>query len=307
MKKVSIITTCYNARDYIVFSMKSILTQKISKDINVEYIIVNDCSTDDSLIVINDSINKYRNSSIECIVYNLEENLGCGGARKYGIEHATGDYFMFLDADDYYINDDFVSRAVSDIENNNADIVEYAIQVNDMGVVNVISAVYEKTEITNQEEKMIALFKKNLIKFNIWSKIYKREIVNSYPYSNERTYEDVRTIPIWVANSNKIVIMPSVEINYRSVNNSIIRENNLSTRLGTIKAICETFEYFKYNVNILKAMYTRAMIDLEAVLNNKSSYDEGFDEMSSYNTKMLSYIYPDTYKDFTYNIENGDI
>ena len=39
-------------------------------------------------------------------------------------------------------------------------------------------------------------------------------------------------------------------------------------------------------------MYTRSMIDLEAIMNNKSSECEGFDEMSKLNTYMLNFVYP---------------
>jgi len=47
------------------------------------------------------------------------------------------------------------------------------------------------------------------------------------------------------------------------------------------------------------------MIDIETVLGNRSSKDPGFNEMSALNTKLLSYIYPDTYKEITYNIEDS--
>ena len=149
----------------------------------------------------------------------------------------------------------------------------------------------------------IALFKDNLIKFNVWSKMYTRKIVESYPYSTVRTFEDVRTIPVWISNCNKVVIMPIPQINYRAASNSIIRTNWVDTRLGTISAIAELFPRFKDDRQLLKAMYTRSMIDLEAILNNKSSECEGFDEMSKLNTYMLKFIYPDKWKDLTYNVE----
>ena len=150
----------------------------------------------------------------------------------------------------------------------------------------------------------IALYKDNLIKFNVWSKIYKRWVVESYPYSTSRTYEDVRTIPRWCANANKIVIMPETEINYRAADGSIIRTDMVSTRVGTITAIAEQFPRWKDNYNVLKAMYGRAMVDLEALLHNHSSNDAGFNEMSYLNTYMLSFLYPNKYKEMTYHVEN---
>ena len=77
----------------------------------------------------------------------------------------------------------------------------------------------------------------------------------------------------------------------------------VQTRLGTITAIAELFPRFKDDYNVLKAMYGRAMIDLEAMLNNHSSENEGFNEMSKLNTYMLKYIYPNNWQNLTYEIE----
>jgi hypothetical protein len=51
-------------------------------------------------------------------------------------------------------------------------------------------------------------------------------------------------------------------------------------------------------------MYTRALVDLKALLHNHSSNDDGFNEMSRLNTYMLSFIYPNNYKQMTYHIED---
>ena len=232
-----------------------------------------------------------------------EENLGCGGARRYGIEHATGDYFMFLDADDYYINPDFVKRAHHDIIENAADIVEYGIVFNHANGAKQNNASPKKIIIDNNPHLAeLALFRDNLIKFNVWTKIYRRWVVESYQYSNQRTFEDVMTIPVWIANARRIVIMPSIEVNYRAAQSSIIRTNWSNTRLGTISAIASHFEKWKDDKDVLKAMYGRAMIDLEAMLNNHSSENEGFNEMSKLNTYMLKYLYPDSWKEKVYEI-----
>ena len=67
--------------------------------------------------------------------------------------------------------------------------------------------------------------------------------------------------------------------------------------------IAELFPRFKDNKQVLRAMYGRAMVDLEALLHNHSCKDEGFNEMSRLNTTMLSYILTN-WKDVTYHIED---
>lgn len=301
--KISIISTFYNAEQYLDQSIQSVLKQTC-QNINIEYILINDCSTDNSLEVAKEKVKDFEKENFTVTILTTENNLGCGGARKFGIAHATGDYFMFLDADDYYISPTFVSRAYKDITFNNADIVEYGVLYNEVNGNSIYMTVKEKIVINDGEEGVYNIFKDNKIKFNVWSKIYTRAIVESYPYSDTRTYEDIRTIPIWVKNANKIVIMPNVEINYRASFNSIIREDGLKTRIGTITAMTEMCEVFKNNRHIIKALYGRAMIDLCAVLENKTSDDPGFNEMSKLNTKLLSYIYPDNYKEMTFNLDD---
>ena len=303
MDKISIITTFYNAQTFIGNAIASVLGQKVPDGCEIEYILVDDKSQDNSRNLVENIINNTSKENFKFKLVEPETNLGCGGARKFGIENATGNYFMFLDADDYYIHLDFVENAYNTITSENADVVEYGVIYNQQNGQQSNSTAPQKIVLTDPHDMEIALFKDNLIKFNVWSKMYTRKIVESYPYSTVRTFEDVRTIPVWISNCKKVVIMPIPQINYRAASNSIIRTNWVDTRLGTISAISELFPRFKDDRQLLKAMYTRSMIDLEAIMNNKSSECEGFDEMSKLNTYMLKFIYPDKWKDLTYNVE----
>ena len=303
MDKISIITTFYNAQTFIGNAIGSVLGQKVPDGCEIEYVLVDDKSQDNSRNIVENIINNTSKDNFKFKLVEPENNLGCGGARKFGIENATGNYFMFLDADDYYIHFDFVENAYNTITSENADVVEYGVIYNQQNGQQSNSTAPQKIVLTDPHDMEIALFKDNLIKFNVWSKMYTRKIVESYPYSTVRTFEDVRTIPVWISNCNKVVIMPIPQINYRAAANSIIRTNWVDTRLGTISAIAELFPRFKDDRQLLKAMYTRSMIDLEAIMNNKSSECEGFDEMSKLNTYMLKFIYPDKWKDLTYNVE----
>ena len=303
MDKISIITTFYNCEKFINYALSSVIKQQTNNLINIEYILVNDCSIDNSLNIVNDFIDNNQNiDNFEIKLFTPETNLGCGGARKFGIEHATGDYFMFLDADDYYINDDFILRAYQILTTEKADIVEFGVIYNDIHGNKQNLCSNEQLIFTSWHDSLYWMFKNNTVKFNVWSKIYTRAIVESYPYDTTREYEDIRTIPIWIQNANKLVVEPTLEINYRASENSIIRNNGLKTRLGTNAAMTEICEKVKDDINIVKALYGRAMIDICAIMENKSSLNEGFDEMSKFNTKLLSYIYPDTYQEFTYNV-----
>lgn len=302
---ISVITTFYNAEKFIFNTLNSV-NQQIIDGFDFEYVIVDDKSPDNSRKIVETFIanNVPEDKKSKWKIYEPEKNLGCGGARKFGIDHAIGDFFMFLDADDYYMHTNFMLNAYNTIIKENADVVEYGVIFNQPNGQQINNTAPQKYVIENNPSLAeIALFKDNLIKFNVWSKIYRRWVVESYPYSEVRTYEDVRTIPVWISNAKKIVIMPTPEINYRAASGSIIRTDMVQTRLGTITAIAELFPRFKDDYNVLKAMYGRAMVDLEALLHNHSSNDAGFNEMSRLNTIMLSYLYPDEYQNMTYNID----
>ena len=300
--KVSVITTFYNAQEFIDVALESIRKQKVD-GFDLEYIIVDDHSPDGT----REKVEEFMRTNTlngDWKIVTPEKNLGCGGARRFGIHNATGDYFMFLDADDYYINADFISRARRDIIENNADIVEYGIIFNHANGKKQNHVVPKKLIIDNNPHLAeLAIFRDNFVKFNVWTKIYKRSVVMSYEYSDQRTFEDVMTIPVWVANAKRIIIMPTIEINYRAAAQSIIRTNWNETRLGTISAIASHFPKWKDDYQVLKAMYGRAMIDLEAMLNNHSSENDGFNEMSKLNTFMLKYLYPDSWQEKVFDIE----
>lgn len=93
MKKVSIIIPIYNSSKYLDECINSVIKQSYK---NLEIILVNDKSTDDSLSI----INSYNDKRIKVI--NLDKNQGVSIARNKGVEVATGDYICFLDSDDYW-------------------------------------------------------------------------------------------------------------------------------------------------------------------------------------------------------------
>ena len=116
--KISIIIPAYNAEKYIRESLDSIIRQTIGFE-HLEVILVDDCSTDRSGEIMDEYADRYRNIK----VIHLQKNSGTAGKpRNCGLEHATAEYLMFLDADDYY-SDDACEVLYKEIEKNNVDIV----------------------------------------------------------------------------------------------------------------------------------------------------------------------------------------
>lgn len=102
--KISIIIPVYNVELYIADCLQSVIRQTYSG--KVECIIVDDCSIDKSVEIVEERISEY-NGPIAFKVLHHEHNRGLSAARNTGVEAAMGDYVFFLDSDDY-ISDDCI-------------------------------------------------------------------------------------------------------------------------------------------------------------------------------------------------------
>lgn len=92
--KISVIVPIYNTANFLNQCVESIIKQTYE---NLEIILVNDCSTDDSA----DHIARLEASDTRIKVISHEQNRGLFQARLTGYEHATGKYIAFVDSDDY--------------------------------------------------------------------------------------------------------------------------------------------------------------------------------------------------------------
>src|SRR5574344_1711516 len=108
---LSIIIPAYNAEQYLEKCVESCENQNITNDL-YELIIVNDGSKDDTLIKAKKLAEKYENIKVF-----TQENQGTASARNYGMTKAIGQYFWFIDADDYLEKDTFLD-IFTGIENN---------------------------------------------------------------------------------------------------------------------------------------------------------------------------------------------
>lgn len=108
--KISVIVPVYNAEQYIGCCVKSILMQTYSK---WELLLIDDGSIDNSLNI----LKEYEKNDDRIFVLH-QDNFGAGVARNKGIELATGEYIVFIDADDVIENDYFEK-----LSKKNADLV----------------------------------------------------------------------------------------------------------------------------------------------------------------------------------------
>ena len=96
----------YNGEKYLKTALESVLNQTIGFE-NLELIIINDCSSDNSKAIIEEFKKKNeipdQSGSSNIIAIHLDENIGGAyGPRNIALRHASGEYLMFVDADDSF-------------------------------------------------------------------------------------------------------------------------------------------------------------------------------------------------------------
>ena len=111
---VSVITPVYNCERYIERCINSLLNQTCKE---IEIIMIDDGSRDNSAEIIKDYQKKYEN-----IRYIYQENSGPGVARNRAIRQAVGKYILFVDSDDY-VSEDYIEELVETAEKNESELV----------------------------------------------------------------------------------------------------------------------------------------------------------------------------------------
>ena len=164
---ISIIVPTYNVEKYIRTCIESILAQTYR---NIEVIIVNDGSTDQSLAVISDLICSHHNIK----VIN-QKNQGLSVARNTGIDAATGKYIAFVDADDK-IKPDFVSSLYQIADKTGADIVRGSFR--DFNG-NIPKGWVPDFNVPTNGTIVLDQFLSSNISFVVWSSIYRLDFINS--------------------------------------------------------------------------------------------------------------------------------
>ena len=178
-KRVSVIIPNYNAGRYIDKCINSVLNQTYK---NIELIIIDDGSIDESLNIIKEYSNKYKN-----ILVMRQQNLNASIARNRGIENASGRYLMFIDSDDI-LYPDAIKKMVEIIEKDESDMV-----IGNFYVIDERDILKEKcifTEEDRVEDKPIIL---NKIAPNPSNKLYRLDIIEKYNivFGNVRIGQDL--------------------------------------------------------------------------------------------------------------------
>ncbi len=236
-KRFSVIIAAYNIEGYIERAIESVENQTFK---DIEIIVVNDCSTDNTGKIISKLCDKYGN-----IIYlKHEENKRLGAVRNTGLAKATGEYIVFLDGDDYLADNDVLEKLDKVIGEDKTDVIYLGFEIEGN----------RRELVIPKEEKCTKTYKAAEDKYpNAWSKCWRRDLLerNNIRFPEYRLYEDVLFVYNCVMKSESYKIADFVVHKYISG-----RPNSITTKV-TLRNIEDTVKNLKDLMEMRQKEYTK--------------------------------------------------
>lgn len=194
---VSVIVPVYNVEKYIRVCLDTLVHQTLS---NIEIIVVNDGTKDDSQKIIDEFSSLYPDK----IIALKKENGGLSDARNYGLEHARGAYVGFVDSDDY-TDIEMYQKLYEKAKQENADIVVcgyYGVQEQNGQFRHFQKGNLQEFDKSLQENPRLLYMNSTYA----WNKLYRRElfIQTGIRYPKGCLYEDMAVTWTLFLHANKI-------------------------------------------------------------------------------------------------------
>jgi len=269
--KFSIIVPIYNVEKYLDFCLKSIKEQTFK---DFEVIMVDDGSTDNS----SDIAKKYVNEQFK---YYHKKNGGLSSARNYGVQHATGQYIMFVDSDDYIATNTLEKLDIHINKHHNLDVIRYELCTVDENH-NLISN-YQSFSFSNKSaDEAFPLLLKNIFVEPAPLYIINRKFYlnNEFSFAEKKLHEDFGLIPLILISAKKVSSIDFCGYYYVQRNGSIINNSNYN---HTVKKVYDTLYHFdilykkakkvktisKNTLNVFNSYISNALISRGKLLNNK--------------------------------------
>lgn len=221
---LTVIVPVYNGENFIKDCINQLSNQSLR---NIEIIIVNDGSTDNTAKLLNELTLNNKNFKV---IHQI--NGGVSKARNVGISQANGQYIGFVDVDDCYDEDMF-------------EILYKHANINKLDIVSmdVIGAPNELTILNNNIDAIKMLFTSK-IGMSVWSKIYKKEIFDHVKFpEGVQIYEDLSTVYYAFKNSKRIGIVNVDKYHYirreGSSSRAKVFEKKYFDIIDVVNEICE--------------------------------------------------------------------
>ena len=254
---VSVIMPAYNAEKTIARAIHSVLQQDYP---NIELIVVNDGSTDETEVVSKSIIDN------RLIIVN-QNNLGLSGARNTGLSHVNGDFVAFVDSDDW-VEPNYLSLLYESLVENNASLsicgIVRDLPNNSYQCISFKSS-SSYTDCFNNED-FLSLFEGGLIN-SCCNKIYRRSVIenNLLSFSGKVLVEDIEFNLKYLRYSDIISTIIDCPYHYVVEKGSLtskVSEEMFQNYMGIHKLFCESLpdEHIVYANRFVYHQYVNLFI-----------------------------------------------
>ena len=223
--EISILVPVYNVEKYIERCARSLFEQSFD---NIEYIFINDCTTDTSWEILHKIIEEYpkRKPSVKLSVH--DKNRGLSAVRNTGISLANGKYICWVDSDDY-IDKNMVRRLLETAKELDADIVTCNFCAHYPDKIKFFSSPNYKSP-----KEMCVLLLEKKVPVCVWSRLIKRSLYkdhNILALEGVNNAEDYQQMPKLAFYSQKVVTIDDYLYHYNCEN-----ENSYTYRYSINRA-----------------------------------------------------------------------
>lgn len=274
---ISIIMPAYNAENTIKKAITSCLNQTYK---DIEVIVINDASTDNTLNIITELADK--DNRIK--VFSNEVNKGAGLSRRVGVYNTKGEYITFLDSDDYY-KEDCIETLFKAAKEKDADIVHPGIIIvnKDKCVEKIPNRIFAEGDIKfipdkSDTKRFLSIM---LIKKSLWDKV---------EYSSRRYIEDTPTLYKLIYFANNVYSINYAGYYYTQNDNSLIHSaSKFKTDLYQCLSMKDILEFLEVN-NPSKVNYELFIKAFERLQDGDYDSNE-FYMYPSESVEVLSFLY----------------
>lgn len=212
---VSIIIPVYNTEQYLPRCLDSVCGQT---EQNIEIIVVNDASPDNSQAI----IDEYAKKDPRIVALRHTYNKHLGGARNTGIEASRGEYILFLDSDDYIREDAVALMLQKTLSNTHVDLVVcgiYKVAERDGALVPLDALLMERDECVTD---VLQWYIDGRIFHCAWAKLWRRDLwLRTGLRFPEQIAEDIAVVPLLLSKARMAIIMPERLFYYQQRASSI--------------------------------------------------------------------------------------
>lgn len=215
---ISVMIPVYNAQKHIGKCIESLLNQTYT---NIQIVIVNDGSKDDSQIICEEYAKKDKRIKLV-----NQPNGGEGAARNTGLKEADGKYLCFVDADDY-VKEDFIENFYNLHKKYNSELSICGFT--ELKGEEIINETSGNVEQLNQAQAMEKLLKEDSFKGYVWNKMFKMDIIREHKLQFDVTlavWTDVLFVFNYMEHIDRVAFDPTPKYYYIYVENSASHEQN---------------------------------------------------------------------------------